>query len=49
MTRILLLSDVQTDKTILKAGRQVMCNWPDAVRMERLGLAIILLSSKYAA
>lgn len=43
MARIKLLVDIQTDKRLLTAGREVLCNWPDAVRMERLGMAAIVL------
>jgi hypothetical protein len=44
MARIRLLQDIQTDIALLKAGREVLCNWPDAVRMERYGLAVIVLN-----
>lgn len=43
MARIKLLKDIQTERLTLEAGREVLCNWPDAVRMERYGLAVILL------
>ena len=43
MARIRLLKDLHTNKTVIKAGREVLCNWPDAVRMERFGLAVIVL------
>lgn len=49
MARIKLLKDLRTTVTLLKAGREVLCNWPDAVRMERYGLAVILLPSRYAS
>lgn len=48
MARIKLLTDVPTEKTLLKAGREVLCNWPDAVRMERMGMAVIILPPKSA-
>jgi hypothetical protein len=47
MTRIRLLRDVETDMAVLKADREVLCNWPDAVRMERYGLAVILLTYEH--
>lgn len=43
MARIKMLVDIQTDKALLKTGREVLCNWPDAIRMERYGLAVIVL------
>jgi hypothetical protein len=43
MARIRLLQNLQTEKTIIPAGREVLCNWSDAVRMERYGLAVIIL------
>lgn len=33
MWRIRLLVDLRTDKTLLKAGREVLCNHRDAVIM----------------
>lgn len=42
MARIRLLVDIQTDRHLLRAGREVLCNWPDATRMQIAGLAIIL-------
>lgn len=42
MARIRLLVDIQTDKYLLKAGREVMCNWRDATTMQIAGLAVIL-------
>lgn len=47
MVRIKLLTDVPTEKTLLRAGREVLCDWPDAVRMERMGMAVIVLPLKY--
>lgn len=43
MARIRLLQDLQTDVTTITAGREVLCNWPDAARMEHYGLAVIIL------
>lgn len=43
MVRIRLLVDIQTEIAVLVMGREVLCNWPDAVRMERHGLAVIVL------
>ena len=42
MWRIRLLTDIQTDKCLLKAGREVLCNHADAVRMERAQIAVIV-------
>lgn len=42
MARIKLLVDIQTDKCLLKAGREVLCNWHDATTMQIAGMAIIL-------
>ena len=42
MWRIQLLIDIETDRCLLRAGREVLCNHADAVRMERAGMATIV-------
>jgi hypothetical protein len=42
MWRIRLLVDIQTEKTLLKAGREVLCNHRDAATMIINRMAVLV-------